>query len=407
MNRESRARRPRFGEFVALAALMMSLAALSIDTMLPALPQMGAALAVARANDMQLVVSSVLLGLGVGQLFYGPLSDAVGRKPALLAGFALFLAGTVVTLLADDFSTMLVGRVVQGLGAGGPRIITVALVRDQYSGATMGRVMSFVMSIFVLVPALAPSIGQLLLQTAGWRSIFYMLFAVGAVAMLWCALRQPETLPPERRRPLSLVNLLDAARQVVASRVALGFTLSAGLVFGAFVGYLSSAQQLLQVQYGLGTRFPLMFGTLALAIGAAALLNARLVLRFGMRRLAGIAARALSVVSVLFLLVALAFDGHPPLVLAMLWMYPAFLCIGMLFSNLHALAMEPLGHIAGIGAALVGSGSSLLALPLGVLIGQLYDGTILPLVGCFALLAGGCALTMRWAGGPVQAGHAG
>ncbi len=344
---------PRLGEFVTLTALIISLVALSIDAMLPALQQIGGDLGVRRANDSQLIIPALFLGLAAGQMFFGPLSDSVGRKPAIYAGLVLFIFGCLLSILATSFPVMLAGRVLQGIGAAGPRTVTIALVRDRYEGRAMARIMSIVMAVFIVVPALAPGIGQVILMIAHWRAIFGFLLAVAAIALVWFGLRQPETLAPERRVSFSPSRIVLAVRETCVNRVALGYTIASGLIFGAFIGYLNSAQQIFQQQYGLGALFPLYFAALALAIGGASVVNARLVMRHGMRPLSGWALTVLSGISLAFLVAAYAAAGAPPLWALMAYMAVAFFCIGILFGNFNALAMEPLGHIAGVGAAVV------------------------------------------------------
>jgi MFS transporter, DHA1 family, multidrug resistance protein len=392
-----------FGEFVALTATMTALVALSIDMILSALPAICATLGVQRANDSQLIVSLLFLGFGLGQYFYGPVSESVGRKPAVYIGMALFSAGCLLALLARTFPMMLVGRVLQGVGVGGPRAMTIAIVRDKFEGRAMARVMSLIMAVFILVPVIAPSIGQAVLAVGGWRTIFGIYLALGLVVWVWFAWRQEETLVPSRRIPLSAGNIARGAREVFTHRLALGYTLAAGLIYGAFIGYLSSVQQMLQQQYALGSRFPLYFATLAISLGGASLCNARLVGRHGMRHLAGRALRLVFAVSILFLGVAASRSGQPPLWTLMVYLLVSFFGIGLLFGNLNALAMQPLGHIAGVGAAVVGGSQTLISLALGTLIGQSYDNTVLPLVAGFAILSG-LALAVMWfaeAGSPV------
>jgi MFS transporter, DHA1 family, multidrug resistance protein len=377
-------------------ALMMSLMAMSIDAMLPALSAIGRDLGVAHANQAQLIIAALLLGMTCGQLIYGPLSDSVGRKPAIYAGLAMFTAGAALSALATSFPVMLLGRALQGLGAAGPRIVVVALVRDQYAGNAMARIMSLVLTTFILVPAVAPAIGQGILLVAHWRAIFGMLLALGLVTLIWFALRQPETLPLERRVSFSLAKIALGVRETCTNRVALGYTIAAGLVFGAFLGYINSAAQIFQDTYGVGRLFPLYFGGLALAIGGATYLNARLVMRYGMQRLAALAVGVIGGCSALFLVIAYATGGHPPLWALMIDLGIVFFCFGMAFGNFNALAMEPLGHIAGVGSAVVGTIMSLMSLVLGTLIGQAYDGTVLPLIGGFAVLGLGSLAIMRW-----------
>ncbi len=383
-------------EFVFLMALLTSLVALSIDAMLPALPAIGMDLGTSDSNHNQLVLSVFFLGLAIGQIIYGPLSDASGRKPAIYAGLLVFVVGCVLSSTANSFLMMLIGRFLQGFGAAGPRIVTVSMVRDMYSGDRMARVMSFVMTVFIMVPIAAPALGQAILLLAGWRSIFLLFFALGVLACAWLAFRQPETLPPERRLPLSLRQTLIGVKETCANRAAFGYTLVAGLVFGAFLGYLLSAQQIFQDVYGLGELFPLYFAVLALALGVASYANGRLVLRLGMRTLSQRALYTLLALSAIFLPVCLIYNGQPALSVFMAWCVPVFFCLGVLFANVNALAMEPMGHIAGVAAAVVGCITTLISLSLGTLIGQSFDGSVTPLAGAFFLLATAALMVMRW-----------
>jgi DHA1 family bicyclomycin/chloramphenicol resistance-like MFS transporter len=384
-------------EFVGLMATLTALVALSIDMILPALPAIGAALTVRHANDTQFVVSLLFLGFGLGQFLYGPVSDSVGRKPAVYAGLALFAAGCTLALLAKTFPVMLAGRVLQGLGVAGPRTMTIALVRDRFEGHLMARVMSFVMAVFILVPVIAPSLGQVVLAISSWRAIFGLYLTLALIVLVWFGLRQEETLRRDRRRAFSAAQIAMAAREVFTHRVALGYTLAAGLMYGAFIGYLTTVQQILQQQYALGTRFPLYFATLAIALGAASLCNARLVGRFGMRVLSRWAVRLVALVSIPFALAAINRAGQPELWTLMLYLMTTFFGIGLLFGNLSAMAMQPLGHIAGTGAAVVGGLQTLISLALGTAIGQSYDGTVVPLVAGFAILSVLAMIAMRWA----------
>ena len=386
-----------FVEFVALMAMMMALVALSTDAMLPALRTIGEDLAVERENSVQLIVSFLFLGLAVGQIAYGPVSDSVGRKPAIYAGYALFIAGCLLSIFATNFSVMLAGRLLQGVGVAGPRSITLALVRDQYEGRAMAQVMSFVMMVFILVPVIAPTFGQAILLIASWRVIFGALLALALLTVIWFAVRQPETLTAKRRIPFSIRRIWKAIVEIFNHRIAFGYTLAAGLVTGAFMGYLNSAQQIFQEQYGLGTKFPLYFAVIALALGGASFTNGRLVMRYGMRMLSSWSVLALVALSIAFSLFAFIVGGQPSLAFFMVYLMASFFCVGILFGNLNALAMEPLGHIAGVGAAVVGSLSTFIAVPIGTVIGQGYNGTVLPLVGGFAILSLLSTLVMRWA----------
>jgi DHA1 family bicyclomycin/chloramphenicol resistance-like MFS transporter len=387
---------PSLVEFVIIISLMMSLTALSIDAMLPALPQIGSDLQVQNVNDRQLVVSAIFLGLAVGQLFFGPLSDKTGRKPAIYGGLSLFIFGSLISVFAISFPMMLVGRLLQGAGVSAPRAVGLALVRDRYEGRSMARVMSFVMTVFILVPMIAPSLGQGILLFSGWRTIFGSFVLLAIITLIWFGLRMPETLAPENRAPLSLRRIGRATIEIIKIRPALGYTIIAGLVSGAHLGYLSSAQQIFQEQYGLGELFPIYFAIIALAIGLASFLNARLVMRFGMRSLVRWSLLFMLGLTVVVLGISLLAAGQPPLWFLMAYLMLTFFCVGILFGNNNALAMQPLGHIAGIGAAIVGSLSTLLSVPLGVMIGRSYNGTILPLIAGIAILAGLSLLVVRW-----------
>lgn len=387
---------PSFAEFVILVSMMMALTALSIDAMLPALSQIGSDLNVQNANDRQLVVSMIFLGLAFGQLFFGPLSDKTGRKPAIYAGYSLFIAGSLLSMFSASFPMMLFGRLLQGAGVSAPRAVTLALVRDQYEGRAMARVMSFVMTVFILVPMIAPIMGQTILLFSGWRSIFGAFILLAAFTLLWFALRMPETLAAEDRAPFSLERIIGATREILRTRIALGYTVTAGLVSGAHLGYLNSAQQVFQEQYALGELFPLFFAIIAFSIGLASFLNARLVVRFGMRLLVRWALLVIFGLSIAIFGIALLSAGQPPLWLFMVYLMLVFFCIGILFGNMNALAMEPLGHIAGIGAAVVGSLSTLISVLLGTMIGRSYNGTILPLVAGIGILTGLALIVVRW-----------
>ena len=396
MSNKTRRDNLKFAESVALIAMMMSLVALSIDAVLPALPSIGKELKVEHENTNQLIISLLFLGMSAGQIIYGPLSDATGRKPAIYTGFIIFISGTLLSLFATCFTMMLAGRFLQGLGAASTRIVSIAIVRDQYEGQKMARVMSFVMTLFILIPILAPALGQLMLTISGWRSIFWLFLSLSLFSLVWFSLRLPETLNPKKRIPFTTKKIISAVREVLSIQQTLAYTIISGFVFGSFLGYLNSSQQILQIQYGLGEKFPLYFGVLAVAFGAATLINSKLVMLFSMHKLVLHAMQALVALSALFLVVALAHNGHPPLWSFILYMMPLFFTIGILFGNLNSLAMEPLGHIAGIGASIIGSLSTFAALAIGTVIGQSYNGTILPLISGFLALGIASLGVMEW-----------
>ena len=378
---------PGFAEFVTLIAFIISLVALSIDSMLPALPQIASDLDFGDPNDSHFIIATLFFGMAFGQIFFGPLSDTVGRKPAIIGGIVIFALGSLMSYFSVSMWEMMIGRLLQGLGAAGPRIVSVALVRDCFKGREMARVMSFVMTIFILVPVFAPALGQLIINIGHWRSIFAMFLVLSLVILCWFGIRQPETLAADKRIRFSFRQLTRDSRHIVSIPQASGYTVTMGLLFGAFLGYLSSAQQIFQFQYQLGQLFAVYFGALALSIGCAALVNAKLVIRFGMRRLSSIAMFMVALLSVPFLMVVVALNGHPPLSLLMIYLLVVFFFFGVLFGNLNALAMEPLGEIAGLGSAIVGSISTLISVLLGAIIANAYDGTVIPLIAGFAGLS--------------------
>ena len=340
-----------FTEFVIITSMMMAITALSIDTMLPALAQIGSDLGVTNPNNRQLVVSVIFLGQAVGQLFFGPLSDTTGRKPAIFAGYTLFVIGCLVSVFSINFPMMLFGRTLQGIGVSAPRAVSMAIVRDQYEGRPMARVMSFASTIFILIPMIAPSIGQGILSFADWRSIFGSFIIFALATMIWFAIRMPETLAPENKIPFSVKRIFNSIQEFLKTRSSLGYTITVGLVQGVFLGYLNSSQQIFQEQYALGDLFPLYFATISLSLGTASFLNTRLVMRFGMRKLVRWALSGVFSLAVVFLFVAIPLQGHPPLWSLMAYLMASFFCTGILFGNINALAMQPLGHMAGLGAA--------------------------------------------------------
>ena len=393
---ETAAAPPPGRAFIVLMALMTSLVALSIDAMLPALGAIATDLAVSDPNDRQLVLSALFGGMVIGQLIYGPVSDTVGRKRPVAVGTVMFIAGCVVSATANTFEMMLVGRFVQGLGVAGPRIVVTAIIRDQFQGAAMARVMSLIMTVFILVPALAPIIGQGILLFASWRGIFVMFLVLASIGLVWFWLGQAETHPPEKRRALHVGNLLAATREVLTHPVSLGYTIMASLVFASFLGFLNSAQQILAELYGLGELFPLAFACLALSIGGSTLTNSWLLRHFTMQRLCRGSLAIVVPLSILFSAICIALDGVPPLWSLMTYMIILFYSIGLLFGNMNALAMEPMGHIAGLASAVIASISTGTSMVLGGVIGAMFDHTVLPLICGFAAFTTAAALAMHW-----------
>lgn len=383
-------------EFVTLMGFMMALVALSIDAMLPALPLIGSDLNVHNENQTQLIISFLFIGLAVGQLFYGPLSDSIGRKKSLYFGFFVYMIGSVLSLFSSTLTTMLIGRVLQGFGVAGPRIVSVAIIRDMYEGKAMAKIMSFVMVIFILVPMIAPTMGQGILLISDWRSIFLAFLILGIIILFWFFIRQPETLKKEKRKKFTFKNIFNALKEIFTNKYSIGYTVISGLISSAFLGYLSLVQPIFQIKYGLGDLFPIIFALLAVAIGSANYSNGKLVMKYGMRVLSKISLIILVCLSFLFLPFCIFVDGSPHLYLFLAYLMFILFCVGIIWGNLNALAMEPLGHIAGIGAAVVGSLATIISIPFGILIGQMYTGTVIPLVGGFAFFGFISLLLMLW-----------
>ena len=377
-------------------AILISLVALSIDAMLPALPEIGRDLGTVDPNQPQLVLTALFVGLSVGQLFYGPLSDSIGRKPAVYLGLVIFIAGCVLSILATSFEAMLIGRVLQGLGAAGPRVVTVALVRDLFQGRAMARIMSFVMMVFIMVPAAAPAIGQAIQSAFDWRAIFGSFLLIAMVGLVWFWQRQEETLRPEVRVPFAMAPIIAGIMETLRNRAAFGYTLAGGLIFGSFIGFLVSSQQVFQQTYGTGKDFPAYFAMLALAVGSASFVNGRVVMRFGMRLLSKWALQVMCALSVAFTAYIWVWTPTPPFFLFMSYMMMSFFCFGLLLANLQSLAMEPLGHIAGVAAGVVSSVTTFMSLILGTVIGQAYDGTIRPLIAGLTILGLFSLAAMYW-----------
>ncbi len=371
-------------EFIGILALLMSISAYAIDAMLPALGIIGSEFKLPNSNDAQLIISALFIGLSVGQLFYGPLSDSIGRRRAIFLGIVIFAMGSFLCIFSQSMTIMLVGRVLQGFGASGSRIITMALVRDKFSGNAMARIMSFVMTVFIIVPALAPAVGQVILQASNWRTVFASQLLLGLFAVLWFGLRMEETLPIERRKKFSMRQFYKAAKMTFGNKNTMMFALSSGFIFSAFLGYLNSAQQVYQEYFDLGERLPLFFGILSISLGSASLLNSQLVLKYGMRKLVFIATFFFTLLSLNYFVLILLFPHWINLTSFMVTMIIVFFCAGILFGNLSSLALEPMGEIAGSASAVIGTIQSTISLSLGLLIGQMYNGTLTPLVFGFA-----------------------
>ncbi len=367
-------------EFIALMAMVAATVAFSIDAMLPALPEMAADLSPDNLNNAQLIITSFMLGMGIGTFFTGPLSDAFGRKPVMIGGAVVYILACIVAWQAQSLEVMLAARVLQGLGAAGPRVVAMALIRDLYSGPQMARILSFVMIVFALVPALAPTIGHYIVLVTNWRAIFVAFVAFSLITTLWLLLRQPETLTEENRRPLSFASLGAAVAEMFRHRTARLSILIQTLTFGMLLNMLSSTQQVFDQTFGQGEYFHLWFGGIAVIAASSGFLNARLVVRLGMRAMIKAMYTAQILITVVMIAVSYATDTYWLAFAAyVLWVLSNFFQAGLTIGNLNALAMEEMGHIAGLAASVIASISTVGAVMIAVPIALQFDGTPLPI----------------------------
>src|SRR6201994_4941873 len=372
-----------FPEFVVVIASIMALNPVGMDMMLPALPAIRSAFQLADANRPQMVLSTFLFGFGIGQFVMGPLSDRFGRRPVLLGGMILYSLASLVAIAAQSFEMLLVARALQGIGTSATRVIATSIVRDCYAGRRMASVMSLAMMVFIAVPVIAPSLGQAVLLFGQWRGIFLVLLLYGFVALVWNAIRMPETLPESERRSLALRDVLGAFRQTVTNRQTMGYALAAAGVMGSLFAYVLCSQQVFTGVYGLGRAFPIAFAAIAVGTAIAGFLNARFVGRLGMRVISHGA--LLGFVAVAATLLAGAKLAFMPLALFMALSALMMFFFGLMIANFTSLAMEPQGHIAGTASSLYGSITTLLGIGIGSTIGQDFNGTLVPFATGFFL----------------------
>ena len=380
-----------FGEFVAFIAALMAINALGIDAMLPALPDMGRSLAIAEENQRQWIIAAFVFGFGGAQLIYGPLADRFGRRPVLLASISLFVLTSIVAAFADTFATMIGARILQGVSSASSRVLATSVVRDCYSGRRMARVMSLAFIVFLAVPILAPSIGQIILLLGPWRWIFFVLAGYAAIVVVWAALRMPETLHPENRRAIAPRELLDAATIVLTNRNSLGYTLGSTLLFGSLLGFINSSQQIFADTFQAPHLFTTIFALIAGLMGVASYLNSRIVERLGTRRVSHSALIAFIAVTGAHLLFAAS--GFETIWSFALFQSITMACFALAGSNFGSMAMEPVGHIAGTASSIQGFVSTVGGAVIGLLIGQGFNGSTVPLAtGC--LIVGLLALAV-------------
>lgn len=373
------------GERLALYVALTALTAFAIDGVLPAMPMIEAALPPAPPFSGAQVITVLVLGMAIGEILAGPLSDAVGRRPAVIAGLVIFAIGTILAATAETFAAVVLGRLLQGIGVAGPKIGTRAMIRDRYEGAEMAKVMSVIFTLLILVPMIAPAIGAAIAAATGWRGVFlaYLILAVGLGFWLWT--RHPETLAIERRVPLHPRRLFGNIGSVLRRRDVMPVVIATGFVFGAQLLYFAVAAEIFGGLYGLPALMPALFALLATGTGAALLLNVRLVGRIGMEPLV-LAGLVLMGGSGAALLLAAAFTGgHPPLAVLLALGWFGFFGLGLLFGNLNAFAMRPLGDLAGLGSSIIASVSSLVAFAFASLVERIAEGPVWVIATGFSL----------------------
>jgi len=371
---------PRW-EFITIVAALMALNALAIDIMLPGLQEIGASLNVADENHRQYVVSSYFAGMAAALLFYGPLSDRFGRRTPVLIGLAIYIAAAFAAVFAPTFEVLLALRFIQGIGAASTRVVAVSIVRDRFGGRAMAEIMSLVFMTFMVIPVIAPSLGQLMMIFASWHMIFVLMGVIAVAITFWFWARMPETLHPEDRRAIDVSSIAQGFAIVLSNRISIGYTLASTAVFAALFGFINSAQQIYVGIYDLGAWFPILFAVVAGMMAVSSFLNSKLVSKVGMRRLSHGALLGFIAVSAIWFIWSL--NGQVPLVPFVILFALAMMQFGWIGSNFNSIAMEPLGHIAGTASSIQGFIQTLGGGLAGALIGQAFDGSTTPLAAGF------------------------
>lgn len=370
-------------EFIGMMAALMALNALAIDIMLPGLQEIGASLGVENENHRQYIISAYLLGFGVAQLAYGPISDRYGRRKPMLFGLAIYIVSAIAVVFVPSFGGLLALRFIQGIGSAATRVITVSIVRDVYGGRQMAEVMSLIMMVFMVVPVIAPGTGQIVLFFGDWHLIFAFMAAVAIIVTVWMYFKLPETLDPNDIRPFTVSSVLKGFKIVLTNRVALCYTLSSTFIFGALFGFINSAEQVYKGVYGLGAWFAAAFAGVALFMAFSSFLNSKLVGRFGMRKLSHGSLIGFIVITFVWLMVQMFGPQPMPFALFIIFFGLTMFQFGLIASNFNSLAMEPLGHVAGTASSVIGFMGTVGGSVIGALIGQSFNGTALPMVAGF------------------------
>ncbi|KPF58099.1 multidrug effflux MFS transporter [Rhizobium sp. AAP116] len=374
-------------EFIALMAFLMALNALAIDIMLPGLQEIGAALNVENENHRQYVVSAYLIGFGFAQLFYGPIADRFGRRIPMIVGLAIYVVSSLAVVFVPSFESLLILRFIQGIGSAATRVITVSIVRDVFGGRQMAEVMSLIMMVFMVIPVVAPGTGQVIMLFGDWHWIFVFMAVIAVIVGVWMYVRLPETLAPADVRPFTVKVIFDGFRIVLTDRVALCYTIASTFIFGALFGFINSAQQVYVGIYGLGVWFPVAFAAVALFMALSSFVNAKLVGRFGMRKLSHGSLLGFIAINLIWLVVQVLGPQPMPFFLFITFFSLAMFQFGWIGSNFNSLAMEPLGHVAGTASSVLGFMGTIGGSIIGAAIGQAFDGTALPMVTGFFVVS--------------------
>lgn len=365
-------------EFISLMASLMALSALSIDALLPGLDEIGKAIGTVDPRENQFLITIIVLGLGIGQLISGALSDSIGRKPTMYIGCVIFAMASIICVSASSLEVMIMGRLLQGIGLSAPANVSMAIIRDKYSGNHMAKIMSYITVIFILTPVIAPTFGKVLLDNFGWESIFYSQLIFGLFVTIWFWQRQQETLKRENRKKINWKLYTNGVKEFFKHPGAIIYTIIAGLISGPFLAYMSASQQIFSKQYDLEDVYPYIFSGLALGIGIATFLNGTLVVKYGMQRMVTIPMIVLLSISTTYV-VLFGAGLNPDSTIFILFLAFILFSMGFIFGNLNALAMQPIGHIAGIGASIVSFISTTISVSIAALIGRFINLTALPI----------------------------
>jgi DHA1 family bicyclomycin/chloramphenicol resistance-like MFS transporter len=371
------------GEFVALMAALMATNAVAVDAMLPALPEMAASVGASHDNQRQLVITFYLLGMGGAQLFYGPISDRFGRKPVLNFSLIAFVVFSLLVGLANSLGLLLAARLLQGVASAGSRVVVVSIIRDRFEGSLMARTMSMTSIVFMLVPVLAPSLGQAVLVIGSWRDIFYLLALYGLIVLVWSLVRLPETLAEDQRRPLSLSKIREAATYTLSHPLSIGNTIALTLLVGALFAFINSIQQIVFDVFKRPDEMALLFAVVAGTMAVVSFANSRVVVRFGARRIMIVGLYAFVAVTLAHL--AFSYFLGETLLQFIIFQSLTMATFGLISANLGSIAMQPLGHIAGTASSVQGVITTLGGALIGLAIGQMFDGTTMPLIAGFAV----------------------